>query len=143
MSPVFCVCVYVHVFMNNSFTSVVVPVKHSCTGRRPSQVIAALTGHSRHSPATPQMCVFSAPERENMAGKLQRWQGQNTEGKSPACCCTIPQNKLELKSQEKARKPNRIHKFNTVHVIPIKCIVVKLNMKAIYENKCCLCVPVL
>lgn len=47
--------------VNNSFTSVVVPVKHSCTGRRPSQLITALTGHSRHSAATLQMCVFSTP----------------------------------------------------------------------------------
>lgn len=56
-----CVCVWVRVsLVNNSFTSVVVPVKHSCTGRRPSQVITALSGHSRHSSATLQMCVFSA-----------------------------------------------------------------------------------
>lgn len=41
-----CVCVCAHVpSVNNSLTSVVVPVKHSCTGRRLSQVIAALTGH--------------------------------------------------------------------------------------------------
>ena len=59
-----CVCVYLHVsLVNNSFMSVVVPVKHSCTGRRPSQVITALTGHSRHSPATPQMCVFRRRQR--------------------------------------------------------------------------------
>lgn len=55
--------------VSNSFTSVVVRVKHSCTGRRPSQVICALTGHSRHSSATLQMWVFSAlkqkPWQEN------------------------------------------------------------------------------
>lgn len=47
------------------------PVKHSCTGRRPSQVITSLTGHPRHSLATLQMCVFAAVREETWQGNYK------------------------------------------------------------------------
>lgn len=89
-----CVWAYVHVSsVNNSFTSVVVPVERSCTGRRPSQVIAALTGHSRHTPATLQMCVFSALRGETWQGSCSSSDRDNTPRERP-------QSKLDLKSRE-------------------------------------------
>ena len=41
-------------------------------GTRPSQVIAALSGHSRHSPALVQMCVLSARTEKTWKGNFHR-----------------------------------------------------------------------
>lgn len=62
-----------------------VPVKHSCAGRRPSQVIASSHRTLTSIPSYTADVCFLCPQREKMAGKLLQWQGCNTEGK--ALCC--------------------------------------------------------
>lgn len=102
------VCVCVVSLVNNSFTSVVVPVECSCTGRRPSQVITALTGRSRHSLAISCrcVCVFSfALVGKTWQEKQSQRQRRDVGGKGPESrCCTIPQNNLRLTLRESHKR---------------------------------------
>lgn len=128
-----CVCVYLSL-MTNSFTSVVVSVKHSCTGRRSSQVIAALTGHLLFSLATLQMCVCSTTERKTWQQSHNGERNPEQRGKSRVSAS--PQTKWNW-NHEKVRHKTTMKEYWSGEILWVSGVKMTDTSLCLWSQQIC------